>query len=110
MLHTDIKPFCDKYGYKVTERFGEVHIKTKYEEWYFDENEHEDANVILHHRNEFIGKRGNNKRYSEYHKQFSAKMTPEELIEYLHQHETAKFCKFVAYKYSYNGEKVSETV
>lgn len=78
-----VQKCCNKYGYHAFLRFDELHIRSKFESWYFIPNEFGGMKVI--HWNGF-------KHPDDYHKQFYRKdMTYEELIQYIHEHEEAKY-------------------
>lgn len=94
MTIEDVKPYCDMYGYQTRDMFGQVHIKTKYERWYFESNDEPNARVRLMHGNR-IG--------DGWHEQFRDDMSAEELIMYIHEHETAKFEHFVGFHFGKTG-------
>lgn len=96
MMLNDVKPYCDIYGFKVNNIFGQVHISTKYEKWYFESNINPQAKIRLMHKN---------RRDDRWHCQFRENVTPEELVLYLKEHEDSKYRCFVDFHIGYNGQK-----
>lgn len=80
-----LEEICKRYGYIVKDYFGEFHIYTKYESWKFTPRENGKGKIRLLHGNE-PGKapRG-------WHVQFTNYIDMEELVRYIHEHETAKY-------------------
>lgn len=79
----EVEKECRKYNYHAELRFDEIHIQTKFESWYFVPNEN--GIIKLMHGNT-VG------HVSEkFHKQFSRKMSYKDMIQYIHEHETAKY-------------------
>lgn len=77
---------CRQYGYQAFLQFGEIHIRTRFENWYFIPSVTHSGCIKLMHGNGF------GKCSSRYHKQFSRKMDYHGLIIYIHEHENAKYC------------------
>lgn len=83
---TKIQEECSKYGYKASLQFGEIHIKTKFEYWYFNISPNSNGCIKLMHGNGIgADPRG-------YHKQFTRKMDYHGVVQYVHEHEMAKYC------------------
>lgn len=76
------KAACEKYQYKCTRVFDEIHIKTFYEEWFFVPAAEK---IRLMHAGVY-GRSG-----ATYHEQFRKEITPEEIVRYVHKHELAKY-------------------
>lgn len=92
----EVKNECKSYGYDAFLRFNEIHIRTKFESWYFEFNE--DGMIKLMHGNYY------GKECMKWHKQFSRKITIPQLFIYIHEHETAKFSDtFVDFTFTKNG-------
>lgn len=79
----EVEQECRKYNYHAELRFDEIHIRTKFESWYFVPNEN--GIIKLMHGNT-VG------HFSErFHTQFSRKMSYKDMVQYIHEHETAKY-------------------
>lgn len=79
----EVKQECRKYNYHAELRFDEIHIRTKFESWYFVPNEN--GIIKLMHGNT-VG------HFPErFHTQFSRKMSYKDMVQYIHEHETAKY-------------------
>lgn len=78
-----VKEICSEYGYKVFEQFGCIHIRTIFEAWYIVV--HENGCITLMHGNGF------GPHPHGWHKQFSRKMTYDKAVQYIKQHEDAKY-------------------
>ena len=78
----DARLLGDQYGYKVTNIFGEIHIKTKCEEWYFKPSKEK---TRLMHQNTRMQKHG------EYHEQWKRECSTKELFQYIHNHERDRY-------------------
>lgn len=91
-----LKAECRKFGYKAFLRFGELHIRTRFEAWYFFPNDN--GCIKLMHGNT-IGPEP-----ERYHKQFSRKMNYHQLVCYIHEHEEAKYAgKAVNFTFTKTG-------
>jgi hypothetical protein len=100
MNYNDVKPWCDKYGFKVTEKFGEIHIITKYEQWYFKETFGENTKIRLMHKDT------DSRKKDSYHVQFKAYISAEDLVRYIKEHEDAKIKGNVDFTFDYHGNKL----
>lgn len=68
---------CQRYGFDMLYRFGNIYIKTKFDKWYFTPKR---GKIRLMHRNT---------RYTsnnEYHVQFNKVTTIEDMLYYIHKH------------------------
>lgn len=75
---------CDKYGYKAFWVFDELHIRTRFEAWYCIL--YPNGCIKLMHSNTA----GTNP-YKGFHKQFTRHMDYRGIVQYIHEHETAKY-------------------
>lgn len=97
-IHQEIKNLCRQYGYKTFTRFDQIHIITRCEAWYFVPSEN--GIIKLMHGNS-LGQIQNG-----YHKQFSRKMTYEEMFIYIHEHECSKYSlKKIDFTFTKTGAK-----
>ena len=79
-----VQECCKKYGYKAFLRFDEIHIRTVYESWFFVPNT-QGTMKLMHGNTMGLG-------CEHWHKQFvRAHMEYEDLIQYIHEHEAAKY-------------------
>lgn len=74
-----IQAECDRYGYHAFLQFDEIHIRTKGEEWYFVPANIHGGMITLMHRSSGI--------QDKYHRQFQRRLSYEQLIDYVHEHE-----------------------
>ena len=96
----EVKDECKKYGYEVYEVFDQIHIKTKYESWYFVPT---NGKVRLMHANK-IGKKG-----APYHEQLRTYIKPKDIVTYVHEHEDAKYTpKFVNFSFTKDGKCITQ--
>lgn len=87
---------CMRYGYRVFRRFNQLHIRTRFEAWYFIPKGN--GCIQLMHGN------GCGFEPQGWHKQFSRKMDYHGLIQYIHEHEIAKYCgKHVDFTFTKTG-------
>ena len=78
-----IQAECDRYGYHAFLQFDEIHIRTKGEEWYFVPANIHGGMITLMHRSSGI--------QDKYHRQFQRRLSYEQLIDYVHEHE--QYCQ-----------------
>jgi len=81
--YTKVSRLCEKYKYNCFLRFNEIHIISKYEAWYLIPKEN--GVISLYHGNS-IGQIQNG-----YHRQFSRKLTYEDILIYISEHENSKY-------------------
>lgn len=94
MTMEDIQPYCNNHGYSVSKIFNQIHIKTKYERWYFEECDDPNCKVRLMHCN---------RMGDGWHEQFRSHITAEKLVTYIHEHETGKFVRFTNFHMGKTG-------
>lgn len=80
-----IQAECDRYGYHAFLQFDEIHIRTKGEEWYFVPANIHGGMITLMHRSSGI--------QDKYHRQFQRRLSYEQLIDYVHEHEQYRFAE-----------------
>lgn len=73
---------CEKRGLEMTYRYGEIHIDSKFEKWYFIPRM---GKLKLMHLSSRLNKRG------EYHEQFNKMITVEGLVNYIYRHTNSKY-------------------
>lgn len=95
----EIRELCNQYGYRCYERFGEIHIITKFEAWFFVPRN--DGLLKLMHGNT-LGQCPNR-----YHKQFMRRMSYREMFIYIHEHEQSKYTQNVPdfFTFTKNGAR-----
>lgn len=76
-----VKRLCKELGYNVEEKFGDVYISTRFEKWRFCP---EGSKTKLFHK-------GKISRGDDYHGEFTAHITAEQLVTYIKEHEIAKY-------------------
>lgn len=95
-IFDEVTKECKKYGYSCQLSFDRIVIISKYEAWYFVPKEH--GFIKLMH-GDTLGTKP-----SRYHKQFCRKLTIEQIIRYIHEHEVAKFeGKKIVFSFSKSG-------
>lgn len=89
MNFENIKNECKKYGFEAVDLFGDVVIKTKFEQWKFTPT---NGKTTLYHK----GCIGKNNRHTgnEYHIEFKEYINLENLIRYMYEHESSKYTKY----------------
>lgn len=82
-VFTQVIGECAKYGYSAYLRFGCIFVYTKFESW----------RIEVSNSNFFKIFHGSNCGHApqKYHYQFKGRLSVEELITYIHQHEVAKY-------------------
>lgn len=80
----EAKRLCALYGYRFSFRFGEIHIRTLYEEWKFTPTY---PYIRLMHRPLMSEMR---KIPDEYHEQFHCIISMQDLFRYIASHEAYK--------------------
>ena len=81
-----IQAESDRYGYHAFLQFDEIHIRTKGEEWYFVPANIHGGMITLMHRSSGI--------QDKYHRQFQRRLSYEQLIDYVHEHEQYRFTDY----------------
>lgn len=81
---SEIEHVCEKYQFVCREQFGIVYIATKFERWHFKLYT-EGQRVRLMHQN------SKGRRFCEWHEQFTQCLSYSELIQYIYEHEQAKY-------------------
>lgn len=94
MTAEQVIPYCAEHGYGIETVFNQVHIKGKYERWYFEECSDPNSKVRLMHEN----RTGNG-----WHEQFREHISPALLVRYIYEHETAKFEHFTDFHVGNDG-------
>lgn len=84
-----VQELCKPYGFKAYLRFDELHIDTRREGWYFVPSQDNKEIIRLMHRNASYSMM--NLRKERYHKQFSRKISYEDLLEYISDHEKYRY-------------------
>lgn len=79
-----IERVCEKYQFTCREQFGIVYIATKFERWHFKMYA-EGQRVRLMHQN------SKGRHFAEWHEQFTQSLSYSELIQYIYEHERAKY-------------------
>lgn len=82
VLH-QVKTQCDLYGYHAYLCFNTIIINSRFESWKFEVTN--SSLIKLYHGS------GPGHAPERYHYQFSGRLTAEQLITYIHQHEIAKY-------------------
>ena len=73
---------CEKYSYNCFLRFGEIHIRTRFEAWFFLPTK--GKTTLMHSSCPGAAN-------EQWHRQFTGFVTPEEIVTYVHEHEAAKY-------------------
>lgn len=96
-MFREFSELCKQYGYSCTYRFGEIHIFTRWEEWYF--RPQPTGPIRLMHGNK-VGAGNQN-----YHEHFRRAMTYSDLLIYVNEHERAKYGnEYVDFTFTKDGK------
>lgn len=80
-----VQEICDRYGYQAYAAFDEIYIKTKYELWRFMPSQDNREPIRLMHQGILTNKK------DPWHKQFSKKLTYQQLVQYVKEHEEYRY-------------------
>lgn len=80
---TEIKSMSEKYDLLIEKKFGRVYINTKYEQFYFEENNKQKVKLM------HLGRISSSK--SDFHVQWYKNLTFEQICIYVSEHTRAKY-------------------